>query len=87
MKKKTYHMLKRIPFGKLALFVTGNTEIKICSQMMADGLYEPIRKYAKLHPDTVITEKLAKRSFQKVKQCSLETALVRSLFFVPIFRR
>ena len=44
MKKKTYHMLKRIPFGKLALFVTGNTEIKICSQMMADGLYEPIRK-------------------------------------------
>ena len=64
MKKKTYHMLKRIPFGKLALFVTGNTEIKICSQMMADG-YEPIRKYAKLHPDTVITEKLAKKILSK----------------------
>lgn len=65
MKKKTYHMLKRIPFGKLALFVTGNTEIKICSQMMADGLYEPIRKYAKLHPDTVITKKLAKKILSK----------------------
>ena len=63
MKKKTYRMLKRIPFGKLALFVTGNTEIKICSQMMADGLYEP--KYAKLHPDTVITEKLAKKILSK----------------------
>ena len=58
MKKKTYRMLKRIPFGKLALFVTGNTEIKICSQMMADGLYEP-------HPDTVITEKLAKKILSK----------------------
>lgn len=65
MKKKTYRMLKRIPFGKLALFVTGNTEIKICSQMMADGLYEPIQKYAKLHPDTVITEKLAKKILSK----------------------
>ena len=62
MKKKTYHMLRRIPFGKLALFITGNTEIKICSQMMAD---EPIRKYAKLHPDTVITEKLAKKILSK----------------------
>ena len=34
--------------------------------MMADGLYEPIRKYAKLHPDTVITEKLAKDPFKRL---------------------
>ena len=65
MKRKTYSLLRRIPFGKLMLFVTGNTEVKICSQMMIDGLYEPIRKYAKLHPDAVITEKLAKKILSK----------------------
>ena len=65
MKKKKYCMLRRIPFGKLVLLVTGNTEIKICSQMMSDGLYEPIRKYAKSHPDMVITEKLAKKILSK----------------------
>lgn len=65
MTKKTYSLIKKIPFGEILLLVTGNSEAKICSQMIADGLYEPIREYIVRHPDIVITEKLVTKILSK----------------------
>lgn len=65
MKKKTYRLLKCIPFATAILRLTGNSEFMLCSPGLADGTFGPIVEYAQKHPDEVITERLGKKLLRK----------------------
>ena len=65
MKKKTYRILKMLPFGKVVLHLTGNGKFIFCSPGIAEGIYQPIFEYAKEHSDEVITQKLGDEILRK----------------------
>lgn len=65
MKKKTYQLLKCLPFATTILHLTGNSEFMFCSPGLADGVFDPIKQYAKKHPDEIITERLGKKLLSK----------------------
>ena len=64
MKTKTYNILRKIPIaGSIAQFIC--QPYKFCSPGMDDGVYEPLFKYMKEHPDILMTEELAKEILSK----------------------
>ena len=61
MKKNTHDLISRLPFGKAFLFALGQDKMLMCSSFMETEGYTKIMKFAKTHPDVVITRKLGEK--------------------------
>lgn len=66
MKKKTYTIISHIPvLGPVVRLIC---EPQMCSPGMADGVYDPVREYAKLHPDIQITKGLVQKILRESRK-------------------